>query len=211
MMTMTPLSRVLTFFVTASAILIAVSQCARADSGDSFNLLVRPAAFAAAAPMTVKPGRGVMQSRAFIIPIVDAAADRHGVPRRVLHALVKRESGYNPYAVGPPTRWGRACGMTQFIPPTAALYGVTCRQLLGNPTLAADIGARYLRQGYDRTGSWAGAAAYYHGGPNRRLHGRKTAQYALAVSGGSYSANVSVAFAPGLVGNSWQFDRATGG
>ena len=189
------------------AFLVPTSALAEGDT----DLLVRPGVFAAPAPMTVKPGRGVMQSRAFIIPIVDAAADRHGVPRAVLHALVRRESGYNPHAVGPRTKWGRACGLTQFIPATAALYGETCSSLLGNPARAADTGARYLRAGYDRTGSWHGAAAFFHGGPNKRLHGRKTAQYALAVSGGSYRANVSVAFAPGLVENSWQFARATGG
>jgi hypothetical protein len=35
-----------------------------------------------------------------------------------------QESSFNPYAIGPPTRWGIAKGMWQFIPETGQRYGL---------------------------------------------------------------------------------------
>jgi pSer/pThr/pTyr-binding forkhead associated (FHA) protein len=39
--------------------------------------------------------------------------------------LAMQESSFNPHAVGPPTRWGIAKGMWQFIPETGQRYGLT--------------------------------------------------------------------------------------
>lgn len=46
-----------------------------------------------------------------------------GLPAQFFY-LGMQESDFNPYAVGPPTRWGIAKGMWQFIPPTGAKYGL---------------------------------------------------------------------------------------
>jgi len=74
-----------------------------------------------------------------------------------LSALVKNESGGNPEAVSP----AGAIGLTQLMPGTAEGLGVDPydpeQNLLG--------GARYLRQQFDRFGSWDLALAAYNAGP----------------------------------------------
>lgn len=50
--------------------------------------------------------------------------ERVGVDPRLLAALAYQESGYNPKAVGPNTRYGRARGMMQFIQDTARRFGL---------------------------------------------------------------------------------------
>ena len=46
---------------------------------------------------------------------------RYGLPHQLFY-MALQESDFNAQAVGPPTRWGRAKGMWQFIPPTARQY-----------------------------------------------------------------------------------------
>jgi hypothetical protein len=47
--------------------------------------------------------------------------------------LAMQESSFNAVASGPPTRWGYAKGMWQFIPDTGARYGLTIGPLAGVP------------------------------------------------------------------------------
>jgi hypothetical protein len=47
--------------------------------------------------------------------------------------LAMKESGFDAYSSGPPTRVGYAKGMWQFIPETAARYGLTIGPLAGYP------------------------------------------------------------------------------
>ena len=90
-------------------------------------------------------------------PSVGQAAQSAGVPESLLSALVKNESGGNPDAVSP----AGAIGLTQLMPGTAEGLGVDPydpeQNLLG--------GARYLRQQFDRFGSWDLALAAYNAGP----------------------------------------------
>jgi len=90
-------------------------------------------------------------------PSVGQAAQSAGVPEKLLSALVKNESGGNPEAVSP----AGAIGLTQLMPGTAEGLGVDPydpeQNLLG--------GARYLRQQFDRFGSWDLALAAYNAGP----------------------------------------------
>ena len=51
---------------------------------------------------------------------VNAAAQKFGVDRRLLHALIMVESGYDPDAISPKG----ACGLMQLMPLTARRYGV---------------------------------------------------------------------------------------
>lgn len=153
----------------------------RYDGPGLFSTVATPARFA----------------RTDIAALVDRHADLNSIPRSIFHRLIKRESGYNPRAVGPVTNWGRAYGIGQMLCSTARGLGEPdCGRLVRDPDRALSLSARYVRQGYDATGSWHGAAAYYHGGPNRAIHGRKTAAYARAVAGQVYVAR-SPAFAPG--------------
>lgn len=173
-----------------AAVGLVASGLSAFGRGDA-DLLVRPHHLAALGA-TPEPARrlrrgGATPERGMVAALVDRHADANGIPRPFFHNLVRRESGYNPRAIGPVTRWGRAYGPTQILCSTARSLGESnCNRLLYDPDRAVGLAAIYIRQGYAATGSWRGAAAFYHGGPNRKLHGRKTAAYAAAVAS-SYS------------------------
>lgn len=86
-----------------------------------------------------------------------AAASRHGVPADLFLRLVDQESRWNEKAVS----HKGALGLAQLMPQTAARLGVNPR----NPADNLEGGARYLRQQYDRFGSWRLALAAYNAGP----------------------------------------------
>jgi len=80
---------------------------------------------------------------------------RQGVPPEFLY-LALQESDFNVNAVGPPTRWGHAKGMWQFIPSTGERYGLVLGplQAMGQRDpedqrhdfhLSTDAASRYLR------------------------------------------------------------------
>ena len=84
-----------------------------------------------------------------------ATLRRQGVPPEFLF-LALQESDFNVNAVGPPTRWGRAKGMWQFIPTTAERYGLIPGPLSETGQqdpqdqrhdfhLSTDAASRYLR------------------------------------------------------------------
>ena len=80
------------------------------------------------------------------------------IPEDLFLRLVQQESGWNPDAVS--TKG--ALGLAQLLPGTAADLGV-------DPLVPAenlDGGARYLRQQFDRFGSWRLALAAYNAGPD---------------------------------------------
>jgi membrane-bound lytic murein transglycosylase D len=68
--------------------------------------------------------RGIERSVSenYLSTIVDAMAEHHLPPHFFYVAL--QESGFNPQAVGPKTRYGHAKGIWQFIPMTAKQYGL---------------------------------------------------------------------------------------
>lgn len=92
------------------------------------------------------------------------AADRYGLPERLIHAVIRVESAYNPRAVSPKG----ARGLMQLMPGTAALLGV--RDSF-NPSENIDGGVRHLRGLVDRLGDLALALAAYNAGE------RAVAQY----------------------------------
>ena len=69
---------------------------------------------------------------------IDYYAQRYGLPRSLVHAVVTAESAYDPNAI---SRAG-AVGLMQLMPETAKRYGVSNRR---NPSENVNGGTRYLR------------------------------------------------------------------
>lgn len=70
------------------------------------------------------------------------ASNRHGVPTGLIHAVIQKESGYNPRA----TSKRRARGLMQIMPGTAKLVGVGNSQHLYDPQTNIYAGTAYLKQ-----------------------------------------------------------------
>lgn len=107
-------------------------------------------------------------------PHVAEAAQRFGIPKAWIWAVMRTESNGNPAAV---SRVG-AIGLMQIMPATWA--GLTARYGLGDGPwdVRANIlaGAAYLREMVDRYGDLPSALAAYNAGPGRvddwRIRGR---------------------------------------
>ena len=96
--------------------------------------------------------------------MVAQAAERHGVDRRLLEAVVWQESRGRMDAVSPKG----ALGVMQLMPSTAAELGVDPFNLADN----IRGGALYLRRQLDRFGSVPLALAAYNAGPGAVLRHR---------------------------------------
>ncbi len=88
------------------------------------------------------------------------ASLRFALDPDLVRSVIRHESNGDPEAVS----HKGAMGLMQLMPATAAELGVVCpfdprENVLG--------GSRYLRQMYDRMGSWARALAAYNAGPHR--------------------------------------------
>lgn len=57
------------------------------------------------------------------LPFLVETLEAHGLPRQLVYVALQ-ESNFDPHAVGPQTRWGRAKGMWQIIPMTARRFGL---------------------------------------------------------------------------------------
>jgi soluble lytic murein transglycosylase-like protein len=89
--------------------------------------------------------------------LADAAADKYGLPRRLVRSVISRESDFQPRAVSPKG----AIGLMQLMPATAEALGADPR----DPAQNVDAGTRYLRdllEKYDG-GLWHALAAYNAG------------------------------------------------
>lgn len=91
------------------------------------------------------------------LPMAQSVARRHGIPEGLFARLVQQESGWNPHA----RSHKGAIGLAQLMPQTARVLGVNPR----DPRQNLEGGARYLRQQYNKFGSWRLALAAYNAGP----------------------------------------------
>jgi soluble lytic murein transglycosylase-like protein len=113
----------------------------------------------APAPATPAPATPAPVALPALSPaqLADAAADKYGLPRRLVRSVISNESDFQPRAVSPKG----AIGLMQLMPATAEALGADPR----DPTQNVDAGTRYLRdllEKYDG-GLWHALAAYNAG------------------------------------------------
>ncbi|MDR2816831.1 MAG: lytic transglycosylase domain-containing protein [Proteiniphilum sp.] len=104
-------------------------------------------------------------------PVIEPILKQQGVPDDLKYLAVI-ESSLDPRAVSPT----RAAGLWQFLQSTGKQYGleettdVDERYHVGKSTVAA---CRYLKEAYQKYGSWSAAALSYNGGQARITNGLK--------------------------------------
>jgi hypothetical protein len=105
--------------------------------------------------------------------VIVAEANDQGVPPEIALAVATDETRLchwrsdGSVVLGDPTKYGRAIGVMQLLPGTAANLGVDPYDVNQN----IHGGVKYLRQLYDRFGDWALAVQHYNGsGPDARKY-----------------------------------------
>lgn len=89
------------------------------------------------------------------------AADAQAIPADLLARVLQQESAYRPDVIDGRTRsTAGALGIAQFMPATARQFGIDPT----DPAQAIPAAATYLRQLFDRFGSWTLALAAYNWG-----------------------------------------------
>lgn len=168
--------------LTAAVLLLAVT--APGANAEALNLSTKNRAGLFKSQLSVLDGRAAkqyansvkLQPKSALTPVAGAAipsfrgryrgpylemakgaARKHGVPEDLFLRLVQQESGFNPSA----RSHKGAIGLAQLMPGTAARLRVDPT----DPGQNLEGGARYLRQQFDRFGSWRLALAAYNAGP----------------------------------------------
>lgn len=90
--------------------------------------------------------------------IIKKAADTYGIPEKMIKAVIKQESGFDPNA----TSGVGAAGLMQLMPATAASLGVTNSYDAEQNIMA---GTKYLKQMLNQFGDYQTMLAAYNAGP----------------------------------------------
>jgi len=122
--------------------------------------------------------RPVEASRAVLEAEVERAADAYGLSRKVLKALVRVESAYNPKAVSPVG----ARGIAQIMPFNARRCGLPDADHLWDATTNLRCGAQILREELDQHGDLQRALTVYNCGRIKCAEGQQYAKKVLALS-----------------------------
>jgi len=93
--------------------------------------------------------------------MVLAASSQHGVPPGLIHAVIQKESGYNPLA----TSRRQARGLMQVTAATARFVGVTADSNLYDPQTNINAGTAYLKYLMQNHVTFDEVLAAYNSGP----------------------------------------------
>ncbi len=153
------------------------------NTADSFFSLVPAKRDLFSGGTTTEPVQSVRIPEGSLLPddpkvreVLTNAAAKHKISPALLFALGQQESGYNAQAVGPSTKWGTAKGMFQYLDSTAKGRGIDpLNYEQAADAAAGDLAEWILKRGVD------GAVAQHHGGPNLKIHGKKTRRYTQEV------------------------------
>jgi Transglycosylase SLT domain len=129
-----------------------------------------------------------VNSHSEICHMIEVAARSNGLPVDFFTRVIWQESRLQPDVIGPPTTGGRAEGIAQFMPGTAAERGL---YEPFNPAEALPKSGEFLAELRNEFGNLGLAAAAYNAGPQRvrdYLSGarglpRETRNYVLAITG----------------------------
>lgn len=120
------------FSVEGGSVFITTKHDVRIiEVADILSWPSKPAAPSDATPKKTAPTSNVHQ-------LLDAAADRHGLPAELLHAVAASESAYQQKARSS----AGAIGVMQLMPATARAYGADPNDAAQN----IDAGTRFLRE-----------------------------------------------------------------
>ena len=151
-------------FTGSGYIELDAAQVARIEADEAV-----PAATQGAPPAPSQPGTrpGTADSHTPTpAELADAAADKYGLPRKLVRSVMRVESGFQPGAVSPKG----AVGLMQLMPETARELGANPE----DPVQNVDAGARYLRELLEKYNGalWHALAAYNAGtGAVAKYHG----------------------------------------
>lgn len=106
--------------------------------------------------MPFSVAKNLPQNREYVAAL-RAAEIKWGIPAELLVAQAYQESRFNPEAVN---SWSGAMGMMQFMPATAAEFGIDPFE----PYQAINAAGKYMAQLYRSTGDWKLALAAYNWG-----------------------------------------------
>lgn len=117
-------------------------------------------------------------SQSLVEAEVTRAAKAYQLPARLLHALVRVESGYKLRAVSPVG----ARGLSQVMPVNAKRCGLPSADHLWDAVTNLRCGAQILREEFDRLGNIEDALAVYNCGRVKCYEGQKYAKKVVALS-----------------------------
>lgn len=113
----------------------------------------------AANPNVQIPDFGPKASKAQVGQMLDAASEKYGIPANILKAVAWQESGWNQKALSFDGQHGK--GVMQI---DDRFHAFARTSDVFDPAKNIDYGAKYLKDLYEKTGSWAGALKRYNGG-----------------------------------------------